>query len=143
MERDVDGDRRGSGGAPLAEVRLSLAGDPNLIRLARLAVSGVASVAGLSLDESEQCRAAVDELCNSVLEVAPSGTRLTLVVEAEDSSVTVRGAMPRDPDRDVDPTRQSLGGMILDATVGEWTLEIADTDSTFHFRVVRGSALES
>ncbi|MCG0217843.1 hypothetical protein L4444_00155, partial [Pseudomonas aeruginosa] len=48
------------------------------LRLARLVVSGVASLADLDFDTIEDLRIAVDELCALLLEQAPAGSELTL-----------------------------------------------------------------
>lgn len=130
-----DGDPGAAGTEPLATVVLDLADDPNLVRLARLTVSGVASVGGLGLDESEQCRAAVDEMCSTLLEGAPPGARLRLNVVTDGVTVEVHGVMPRDQDRPIDPTRERLGRLILDATVDAWKVDADGDTSRFWFRV--------
>lgn len=45
------------------EVRLAVPADPEYLRLARVTASGLASRGGFSLDEVEDLRLALDELC--------------------------------------------------------------------------------
>ena len=111
---------------PLARVDLDLSGDPDLIRLARLTVSGVASTSGLGLEESERCRAAVDELCTMLFELAHQDARLSLSVVTDGKRLLVSGAMTKDGSKAPDPVRQQLGDLILSSTVTEWSL---DTDA--------------
>jgi len=65
----------------VAELRL--AGDPALLRGARLLVSSVATDLGFSLDEIEDLKLAVQEMC---------GTRFALGLVRESLSVTLRDA---------------------------------------------------
>lgn len=118
---------------PLARVDLDLAGDPDLVRLARLAVSGVASAGGLTLEESEQCRAAVDELCTMLFELAVPQARIALSIVADGDRLLVAGAADRDVTRQLDPVRTRLGQLILDATVTEWSLDAESDPCRFWF----------
>lgn len=139
-DEGVDATRAIEGGEYVARVEMDLADDLTLVRLARLTVSGVASVAGLGLDDSERCRSAIDEMCNALLEVAVRGSRLHLLAVTDGRTLEVSGSMPCDPTREFDPTRERLGRLILDAIVDDWTLEAESGLSRFWFCVEAGSA---
>lgn len=134
-------DQLGAGGSAdhldqehlLARTRLDLADDPSLVRLARLVASGVASVAGLGLDASEQCRSAIDEMCSSLLEVSQAGSVLSLVIETDGQRLRVEGSMPRSPDKELEPVRTQLSQMILDSTVERYELRTDTDPATFWF----------
>lgn len=55
-------------------VTLAVPADPRLIRVVRLAVSGLASELGFSLDEIEDLKLAIGEACNDRLEHAAGAT---------------------------------------------------------------------
>ena len=59
-------------------VELLLPPDSRYMRLARLMASGVASTCGLPLEEVEDFRIAVDELCAALIEVG-DGEQVRLV----------------------------------------------------------------
>jgi hypothetical protein len=117
----------------LARTRLELADDAALVRLARLVVSGVASVAGLGLDASEQCRSAIDEMCSSLLEVSQPGSVLSLVIETDGEQLRVEGSMPRSAHKELEPVRTQLSQMILDSTVERYQLRTDTDPATFWF----------
>jgi serine/threonine-protein kinase RsbW len=84
---------------PTAVVRLTLPATPEFIRLARLTAAGLASRLGFTLDELQDIRIAVDELC--FLLVGPDGRvgTVELTYESTDGSLVVegRGASPTPP----------------------------------------------
>ena len=58
------------------EIRLIIPGSPDFLRLARLAAADAGSRAGLTFDEIEDLRIAVDELCHSVMRADGSDERI-------------------------------------------------------------------
>ncbi len=59
-------------------VELDLPARPEFIGLTRLIVSGLAAHADFSVDEIEDVRIAVDEMCATLIEQCPDGSRLTV-----------------------------------------------------------------
>lgn len=93
-----------------APIELTLPAEPRLVRLARLLASGVGTMLGLTLEDVEDLRIAVDELCSTLVE-AGNGTPISLRFEAVQGALVVRGhtthAEPVDRRR-LDISRQIL-----------------------------------
>jgi hypothetical protein len=113
----------------LDEVVLTLPAKPAYVRLARLTAAGFASRLGLSVDDVEDLRIAVDELC--YLLVGPDGHA---------GSVELRYSVENDHTLLVDA--QAIGALGAMATNDELSREIlgAVTDG---FRVWDGGAMAS
>ncbi len=102
------------------EVRLTVPATPELLRLARVTASGVASRLGFSFDEVEDLRLAIDELCFAVT----GGKRqdgwvlMRYVVRDDARTLEVHGsatfAAPGP-----EPLLNELSGAVLDALVDE------------------------
>ncbi|MBK5224657.1 MAG: hypothetical protein JJE52_17635 [Acidimicrobiia bacterium] len=126
-------------GTHIACVKVDLIPDPELVRLARLVVSGVASVAAMGLEEVEDCRAAVDEMCSSLLECGSDDGDLHLEFTSDGHLVEVTGQMALGRDVQLDPIRQELSGMILDAVTDEHDLTFTGGVGRFRFVKVAAS----
>lgn len=72
-------------------IELVLPADTRLVRIARLVASGVATTAGFDVDEVEDLRIAVDELCTALVE-GGDGSALLLGFDLGDGEVTVVGS---------------------------------------------------
>lgn len=121
---------------PLACIRLELQPDPELVRLVRLVVSGIASITPMELEEVEDCRAAVDEMCSTLLEVGRDGAILHLELTTDGTAVEVAGEMAIDPERSVDDVRRELSELILGAVTHDHHVDL--TGEIGRFRFVRG-----
>lgn len=100
--------------ADLDEIRLSLPGLASYGRVARLAVTGLASRLGFSYDDIEDLRIAIGEVCGVMLD--GSGARLTLRCSADP------GALHIDARRDPADHPLSIGELsneILQAVASE------------------------
>ena len=104
------------------ELRLTLPADSQYIRVARLLASGVALPAGFGVDEAEDLRIAVDELCSTLMEATPDGSDISLVVTVGDGEVEVSGSTIRLTPLDFDPQRLELSNAILSAVSEEHAL---------------------
>ncbi len=97
----------------VGRVELSLPPDSRYMRLARLMASGVASTCGLPLEEVEDFRIAVDELCSTLIETG-DGEPIRLAFELRSDVLVVEGhtvaGRPPDPDEE----RLALSSQILD-----------------------------
>jgi len=102
-------------------------------RQARLAAADAGSRAGLTFDEIEDLRIAVDELCHSVMRADGSGT-VELVFELDDEGLVVGGVGPPiEPGGESKPSE--LSRTIVAAVVDEHDLD-RDGDA-LHFRLVK------
>ena len=77
-----------------APVRLIIPARARYLRLARLTAAGLAGEAGFSLDDIEDLRVAVDEVCAVLVEGAPDDVQLELVYTVEADSLVVEGSCP-------------------------------------------------
>ncbi len=109
---------------PSGVVELAIPVESDLLVLARLAVSTVASRSGFDIEEIEDLRLAVDELCLSVLDGRRSG-RLHLRFDGTSGQIEVSchhdgtGVVPERSDAYTDGLTDELSGRILDALVDE------------------------
>ncbi len=103
-------------------VELSIPVGADLLVLARFAAATIASRAGFDLEEIDDLRLAVDELCVSLIEEGDHG-RLAIELRREDDSVEIscrfssNSEVPRESPR-VDLS-EGLSDRILDALVDE------------------------
>jgi anti-sigma regulatory factor (Ser/Thr protein kinase) len=94
-------------------IELSLPSDSRYIRLARLMASGVATSCGLPLEEVEDFRIAVDELCATLIEMG-DGEPVHLSFEVGPDAVIVRATTSSRRDVTIDEARLTLSRQILD-----------------------------
>ena len=84
----------------IGPVTISLPPDPALSRVLRLAASGIAAMAGFTIDEAEDIKIAVSEVLLALIEHG-EGAPIEVQFFVEDRSFTVRGHTAVD-DFDVD-----------------------------------------
>jgi serine/threonine-protein kinase RsbW len=106
-------------------IELVLPPDTRLVRVARLVASGVATTAGFDVDELEDLRIAVDELCAALVEGGEGGP-LTLTFDLGALAVSVRGTTPVAGEVELEPERLLLSRQILRVVVDEYGIEQAD-----------------
>lgn len=114
-------------------VELLLPPDSRYMRLARLMASGVASTCGLPLDEVEDFRIAVDELCAALIEVG-DGDRVSLAFAFTDDALVVEGRTTAKPDGGIDEDRLNLSRQILDVVTDGHELTVGNGYATFTAR---------
>jgi serine/threonine-protein kinase RsbW len=121
-------------------VELSLPPDSRYMRLARLMASGVATTSGLPLEEVEDFRIAVDELCATLIELG-DGEVVRLTFELGQVLVVV-GTTRAAPDESIDKERLTLSRQILDVvTDGHELTRDGDSVSFLARKVVRGGGV--
>jgi serine/threonine-protein kinase RsbW len=98
---------------PAGHIELSLPADSRYMRLARLVASGVATSSGLPLEEVEDFRIAVDELCATLIEMG-DGQPVILEFDVASDSLVVSARTAVAVPADVDADRLSLSRQILD-----------------------------
>lgn len=120
------------------EVRLTVPATPELLRLARVTASGVASRLGFTYDQVEDLRLAIDELCFAVtggkrqdgwvlMRYVVRGDGHTLEVHAK-ASFAAPGP---------EPLLNELSGAVLDALVDEHAVHRGDGQGSPSFRLVK------
>jgi hypothetical protein len=116
-----------------AEIRLTIPGTPEFLRLARLAAADAGSRAGLTYEEIEDLRIGVDELSHSVMS-AGGGQSLTLVFRLQPGTVVVEGSrLAATFAKEVD--QSDLSRTIVAAVVDEH--EIGRDGDTLTFRLIK------
>jgi serine/threonine-protein kinase RsbW len=110
-------------------VELSIPVQADLVVLARLTAATVAARAGFDVEEVEDLRLAVDELCLSVIEGAPDGRLLLTFTRVEDrvdvQCVLDGGAVPEGgPSASADA--DGLSALIIEALVDEHGAAVED-----------------
>jgi serine/threonine-protein kinase RsbW len=108
------------------KITLTLPTGPDHIRLARLVASGLVAQLDYGLDDVEDLRIAVDELCSLVVEHARPASILTVAYEVVDHVITVRAAAPTAVEGAAELEADELSRLILMAAVDEHTLSSAD-----------------
>jgi len=94
-------------------IALELPGDSRFMRLARLLASGVATSCGLPLEEVEDFRVVVDEVCATLVE-AGGGHPIRLTFSIQGDLLLVDGRTRESPANGLDEDRLSLSQQILD-----------------------------
>lgn len=99
-------------------IELVLPAESRLVRVARLVASGVATTAGFDVDEVEDLRIAVDELCTALVE-GGDGSPLLLGFDLGDDAVTVVGSTKAPGGAEFEPDRLALSRQILAVVADE------------------------
>jgi anti-sigma regulatory factor (Ser/Thr protein kinase) len=127
--------------ANVDRIQLELPSDTRYLRLARLLASGVATSCGLPLEEVEDFRIAVDELCATLIEVG-TGDPVTVVFEVAPDQLVVHGRTRARVSDDLDDERLRLSVQILDVVADGH--DMTQVDGHFEFRArkhVRGGGV--
>lgn len=106
-------------------IELVLPADTKLVRVARLVASGVATAAGFDVDELEDLRIAVDELCAALIEGGESAP-LALTFELRGGGVSVLGRTAVGGAVELEPERLSLSRQILGVVVDAYDIGHGD-----------------
>lgn len=110
---------------PTGSVELTLPADARLVRLARLVASGVATAAGFDVEEVEDLRIGVDELCGALVE-GGDGSPLHLQFVLGDHEVLVDGSTGSQGLEQLDQQRISLSRQILAVVADSHGVEAVD-----------------
>ncbi len=103
----------------MGEVRLEVPASPEFFRIARIMVAGVASRVGFTLDEVEDLRIAIDELCFALVGRGGRLGTLSVRYEVGTDDLTVRGTGHFGDGAGQPPVLSALSEQILGAVVDE------------------------
>lgn len=99
-------------------VELNVPATTDSVMLARLTVAALAAQVGFDIEQIEDLRLAVDELCSSLIQ--PDGSvRLLLTFRYDDECLEVTGALDKRAPAPVDGETEELSLRILDALVDD------------------------
>ncbi len=112
------------------EVRLEVPASPEFLRITRIMVAGVASRLGFTLDDVEDLRIAIDELCFALVGKGRTGT-VALRYEMLDDGLAVEGEGHFSDDGPNEPTLSPMSNQILGAMVDEVHLGTGPNGPTF------------
>ena len=117
------------------EVRLEVPAAPEFLRISRIMAAGVASRVGFTLDEVEDLRIAIDEVCFSM--VGPRGRAGTIALRylLDTNQLVVEGTGRFSDGLGNEPVVSALSKQILAAVVDECELSAGDEGP--HFRLVK------
>ena len=119
-------------------IELSLPPDSRYMRLARLMASGVATTCGLPLEEVEDFRIAVDELCATLIEMG-DGQPVRLAFDLGGDTLEVVATTGASRREAIDEERLALSRQILDVVTDGHDLSQVDDRVAFRARkLVRG-----
>ncbi|MBA2626256.1 MAG: ATP-binding protein [Acidimicrobiia bacterium] len=115
------------------EIRLSMPASPELLRVARLTAAGLANRVGFDVDEIDDIKIAVDELCFAVVGSTPRAGTLSLRFLLEPGQLVIEGSGPGSGDGR-DRETSELSTLILDAVVDEHELTHSAEEVRFRLR---------
>ena len=120
------------------EVRLRVPATPELLRLARVTASGVASRLGFSYDEVEDLRLAIDELCFALTggERREGWLLMRYLVGGDGKTLEVHGTASFEA-RGAGPLLDGLSGTVLAALVDEHEVHRDGDGTRPSFRLVK------
>jgi anti-sigma regulatory factor (Ser/Thr protein kinase) len=111
-------------------IALELPGDSRFMRLARLLASGVATSCGLPLEEVEDFRVVVDEVCATLVE-GGGGSPIRLVFFTRGDQLVVEGNTHESSDGGLDEDRLTLSHQILDVVTSSHQFSRDDGELRF------------
>jgi hypothetical protein len=98
-----------------AVVRLTLPARPEFVRLARLTAAGLASRLGFTLEDLEDVRIAVDELCYLVVGADGHDGTIELTYECANEALIVEGCGPApEPQADLTAMSERILAVVAD-----------------------------
>lgn len=113
------------------EVRLEVPAAPEFLRMSRIMAAGVASRVGFTLDEIEDLRIAIDELCFALVGPRSRAGTIRIRYALDPGQVTVEG-LGRFSDGDTaSPSLSALSNQILAAVVDECEVDASDEGPMF------------
>jgi serine/threonine-protein kinase RsbW len=113
------------------EVRLEVPAAPEFLRISRIMAAGVASRVGFTLDEVEDLRIAIDEVCFSLVGARGRTGTITLRYVLDGDQLAVEGIGRFSDGLGNEPVVSALSDQILAAVVDECHLAAGAEGPTF------------
>jgi serine/threonine-protein kinase RsbW len=113
------------------EVRLEVPAAPEFLRISRIMAAGVASRVGFTLDEVEDLRIAIDEVCFSLVGAKGRAGTITLRYLLDGDALAVEGTGHFTDGLANEPVVSALSQQILAAVVDEYHLSTGDDGPAF------------
>jgi hypothetical protein len=104
-------------------VRLSIPLDTRYVRIVRLVSRGVGTAMGFNVEDVDDLRIAVEELCAALFDVS-KGPALELSFEMHEDRVDVEGRTVTTPSATVDAERFALSEQILSVACDGYSLKV-------------------
>jgi len=117
------------------EVRLEVPAAPEFLRISRIMAAGVASRVGFTLDEVEDLRIAIDEVCFSLVGARGRTGTITLRYLLDNDQLAVEGTGRFSDGLGNEPTVSALSKQILAAVVDQ--CELSSGAEGPQFRLVK------
>ena len=104
---------------------------PEFLRISRIMAAGVASRVGFTLDEVEDLRIAIDEVCFSLVGSHGRAGTMTLRYVLDDNELVVEGSGRFSDGVRTEPVVSALSHQILSAVVDECELSAGEEGPRF------------
>ena len=108
---------------------------PDLLRVARLTAAGLANRVGFNVDEVEDVKIALDELCFGLLGDGAGAGTLDLRFVLEPGALVIEGTGPSEGAHDRDEDTTEFAALLLAALVDEH--EISRDGGSVRFKLVK------
>ena len=113
------------------EVRLEVPASPEFLRVARMMAAGVASRLGFTLEEVDDLRIAIDELCFCLVGRSGRPGTISLRYLMDDDGLVVEGAGHFADRANEEPRLSPLSLQILKAVTDECRVDAGEDGPTF------------
>ncbi len=113
------------------EVRLEVPAAPEFLRISRIMAAGVASRVGFTLDEVEDLRIAIDEVCFSMVGARGRAGTIALRYLLDTDELVVEGTGRFSDGLSNEPVVSALSKQILAAVVDECELSVGEAGPQF------------
>ena len=110
-------------------IELRIPPDPAYVRVARLAAGDMGGRVGFSVDELDDVRLAVDELC--AILIGSGGHVLEIRMQVHERTLAIEG---RTPDASASIRPSELSEVLLRALVDSWAVTTRDRDVCFEMQ---------
>jgi serine/threonine-protein kinase RsbW len=96
-------------------IRVTIPAHPRFLRIARLTAAGVAGDLGFGLQDVEDLRVAVDEMCAALIDGADPSDELEVVYQIDGDALGIEGTCSHSgPAPELHPVARELLGMTAD-----------------------------
>jgi serine/threonine-protein kinase RsbW len=122
------------------QVVLTVPAQPEFLRVVRMTASGLGSRLGFNIDEVDDLRLALDELCFALIGKGTEGL-LRLVYVLEEDALVISGEIEQPVDGRPESTLNDLSRQILSALVDDH--DLGDVGGKRTFRLTKRQATET